>query len=262
MRDAMEPRGPERRTCAARTRNGANLYCANLSRACEPERRRNLSGANLRDADLRDANSAREPEPADLRGANLRDANLRGANLSGANLRGANLRGANLRDANLSGANLRGANLSGADLRDADLRGADLRDSEPALDANLRGANLSCANLSGADLRWAKEIPPLFLAMSIIAGEGDLIGYKKLSGSVICKIKIPAAAKRSNSTGRKCRAEYAVVLEGEGFAQYDRSFEYKIGETVRPTMPFDDNRWEECASGIHFFLTRAEAEVY
>ena len=98
--------------------------------------------------------------------------------------------------------------------------------------------------------------------MSIIAGEGDLIGYKKLRGGVICKIKIPAEAKRTNSTGRKCRSEYAVVLEGEGRSQYDNSFKYRIGETVRPGLPFDDNRWEECAAGIHFFLTRAEAEAY
>jgi hypothetical protein len=89
-----------------------------------------------------------------------------------------------------------------------------------------------------------------------------LIGYKKLAGGVICKIKIPAAAKRSNATGRKCRAEYAIVLEGEGFSKHDRDFKYVVGETVRPTTPFNENRWEECASGIHFFLTRSEAEDF
>ena len=72
------------------------------------------------------------------------------------------------------------------------------------------------------------KIPPLFHAMSIIAGEGDLIGYKKLAHGAICKIKIPAEAKRSNATGRKCRAEYAIVLEGEEVSQYDNKFKYVI----------------------------------
>jgi hypothetical protein len=89
-----------------------------------------------------------------------------------------------------------------------------------------------------------------------------LIGYKKLENRVICKLLIPAAAKRSNATGRKCRAEYAVVLEGEGVSEHDSSFKYKVGQTVRPTKPFDENRFLECASGIHFFITRQEAEDF
>jgi hypothetical protein len=198
---------------------------------------------------------------ADLSGADLSRANLREANLSGANLSWADLRDANLSGANLTGADLHKANLYWANLSWADLSWADLRDANLS-EANLRDANLSEANLRGADLCWAKNIPPLFQAMSIIAGEGDIIGYKKLSDGTICKLKIPADAKRSNATGRKCRAEYAIVLEGKGVSQRDWTFTYKVGETVRPTEPFCDDRWEECAPGIHFFLTRAEAEVY
>ena len=143
-------------------------------------------------------------------------------------------------------ASLCGANLCGADLCGANLCGADLRG----------------ASLCGANLRGAQNIPPLVEAETSIVAEGDIIGYKKLSLGVICKIKIPAGAKRGNATGRKCRAEYAIVLEGEGCSQYDSTFAYRVGETVRPREPFDDNRWEECASGIHFFLTRVEAENY
>lgn len=36
---------------------------------------------------------------------------------------------------------------------------------------------------------------------------------------------------------------------------------YRVGETVRPDR-FDDDRWNECAPGVHFFITRAEAETY
>ena len=140
------------------------------------------------------------------------------------------------------------ANLRGADLRGADLRGAD-----------LRGANLRGADLSGANLSEAKNIPAWTCSHTLIADEGDLIVYKKLANGSICKLRIPADAKRSNATGRKCRAEYAIVLEGNGFSRYDSSFQYLVGETVRPREPFCEDRWNECASGIHFFLTRAEA---
>lgn len=31
---------------------------------------------------------------------------------------------------------------------------------------------------------------------------------------------------------------------------------------VRPTKPFDENWMEECSSGIHFMITKIEAENY
>ena len=170
----------------------------------------------------------------------LREADLRGANLSGADLRGANL----------SGADLSGADLRWADLRWADLRGADLRE------AYLSGANLSGANLSGA-----KNVPNM--PWTIIVPEGELIVYKKVSNGV-AKLRIPVTALRSNATTRKCRASKAFVLEcpEKAHALYDKAFAYNVGCYVEPKEPFDTNRWNECGSGIHFFLTREEAEQY
>ena len=46
-----------------------------------------------------------------------------------------------------------------------------------------------------------------------ILPEGDIIGYKKCRDGVIVKLLIPIKAKRSHAFGRKCRAEYAKVLE-------------------------------------------------
>jgi hypothetical protein len=81
-------------------------------------------------------------------------------------------------------------------------------------------------------------------------------------GGVICKLLIPAAAGRVGGvTGRKCRAEYAVVLEGEGTSLRDREFTYKVGATVTPDK-WNPDMVEECTHGIHFFLTREEAEAY
>ncbi len=153
-------------------------------------------------------------------------------------------------------ADLHGADLCDADLHDADLHDADLRN------ANLYGADLHDADLRNANLCDAKNIPPLIATQMLIVAEGELIGYKKLVGGSICKLRIPVNAKRSNATGRKCRAEFAVVLEGEGASQHDPNFIYKVGETVRPTESFCEDRWQECAAGIHFFLTREEAEAY
>lgn len=131
------------------------------------------------------------------------------------------------------------------------------REYEIAPRANLHGANLRGANLHGA-----KNIPELCAAQTLITPDGEIIGWKKLRNNVICKLKIPAEAKRHNATGRKCRAEFAIVLEDGGKSQHDETFTYKIGEVVRPREPFDENRWNECSSGIHFFLTREEAEDY
>ncbi|QTO46369.1 pentapeptide repeat-containing protein [Burkholderia latens] len=177
-----------------------------------------------------------------------------------ANLGGANLYGADLRDADLRGANLGGANLYGADLRDADLRDANLGG------ANLGGADLRDADLRGADLRDANLGDVKNLVFQIIPEEGAFIGWKKLKGGVIAKLEIPADAKRNSTlVGRKNRAEFVRVLElfgaEEGVSQHDGGTVYRVGEIVRPDSYNDDIRLE-CTNGIHFFITRAEAEAY
>ena len=221
------------------SREVADLRCANLWGA-------NLRGANLCDADLRYADLRR----ANLCGANLSGADLNTANLRDANLRSANLCAADLRCANLSDANLRSADLRSADLRGADLRGADLRY------ANLRDADLRDANLRCADLRGAKGLERL-----CILPAGDLVGYKKLANGTIAVLRIPADAKRVNAyTSRKCRAEFAYVTEGNGSAKRDGT-PYAKGTCIVPDK-YDPDPRVECSHGIHFFITRAEAEAY
>jgi uncharacterized protein YjbI with pentapeptide repeats len=187
---------------------------------------------------------------ANLSGANLSGANLYGADLSGANLSGANLSRADLSEADLSGANLSGANLSGANLSGANLSGADLSG------ANLSGANLSGANTSSCNL-----------SMFTVAGEGELTVYKKLKSGAIATLRIPANAGRVNAYGsRKCRAEFAVCIAlsngaSEGIAMHEGKTVYRIGETVTPDK-YDPSPLIECSNGIHFFITRTEAENY
>ena len=202
---------------------------------------------------------------ADLRGANLYGANLIRADLSGADLYEADLSGADLREANLSGADLYEADLSGADLREANLRGAD-----------LRGADLRGADLRGANLRLAKNIPS-YACRLVCPEEGSFIGFKKARTTApdfreaIVKLLITEDAKRSSATTRKCRCDKAKVisitsLDGKenfttAYSYYDRIFQYTVGQTV-VIDDFDEDRWNECSTGVHFFITREEAIDY
>ena len=224
--------------------SGADIYGLDLRGA-------NLYGANLIRADLRVAYLIK----ADLREANLSGANLSGADIYEANLSGADLSGTDLREANLSGANLSGANLSGANLNGADLRGADL---------------------SGANLRLAKNIPS-YACRLVCPEEGSFIGFKKAHTAspdfreAIVKLLITEDAKRSSATTRKCRCDKAKVisitsLDGKenfttAYSYYDRIFQYTVGQTVI-IDDFDEERWNECSTGVHFFITREEAIDY
>ena len=211
----------------------------------------NVNGYEIKPfADLRYANLA----GADLEGAYLRGANLRGANLAGANLAGANLAGAYLEGANLRGANLRGADLEGAYLWGADLRYANLRG------ANLKGADLTGAVLEGAVLTGTVLKDANLPHFQIVPEEGSFIAYKKVDTGVI-KLLIPEDAKRTSTlVGRKCRASYVKVLEGSGIScTSSDKLEYKEGEFVYADK-YDDDIREECTSGIHFFVTKKEAD--
>ena len=178
----------------------------------------------------------------------------------------ADLCGANLRGADLCDADLRGANLYGADLRSANLYGADLRG------ADLRSANLYDADLSGAknvgEVKW--NMYTIFYPLQC-PETGSFIGYKKASGYII-ELEICADAKRSSATSRKCRCSKAKVLSitnldgsESGLTQvrsdYSKEFVYRVGE-IAEAPDFDENRWNECAAGIHFFITRREAVKY
>ena len=161
------------------------------------------------------------------------------------------MRGADLSGANLYYANLRGADLSGANLRDADLRVADLYD---------------------ANLYYAKNIPNLPLACP---EEGSFIGWKKVNdaqNSYLVKLEIPADAKRSSATSDKCRCDKAKVLSITNLKNsteideitnynYEPNIVYKVGEMVYPDS-FDEDRWNECSHGIHFFIDKQKAIDY
>ena len=261
----------------------ANLICADLSNC-------NLSGADLTNADLRNTN---------LKYANLKNANLEGADLtnaylvdvylSNANLRNSNLSNSNLRNSILSGTDLTNAYLVDVDLRYADLKGANLRETNltgaDLTNAYLVDVDLSNANLEGANIRQAIlkntnlnniKYNYLSIGLNLVCPEkGSYIGYKKAKNkdreNVIVELLITEDSLRSSSTTRKCRCSKARVLSitsldktksyNEAYSNYDNSFIYKVGEIVSVDN-FNTNRWDECSTGIHHFISRKEAVKY
>ena len=216
---------------------------------------KDLRGEDLRDEDL---------SCSDLRGTDLRCADLRGTDLRCSDLRGVDLSDANLRGADLRDADLRGVDLTRADLRYADLNCSDLRDAD-LRDADLRDADLRYANLRDIKYNFGTE------GYNIACPEkGSFIGYKKAKNCLI-ELLILDNSKRSSATTLKCRCDKAKVLEiinietGENInsvsSDYDKNFIYTVGEIVKVDN-FDNDRWNECTTGIHFFVNKANAINY
>ena len=135
--------------------------------------------------------------------------------------------------------------------------------------------------------RTSFEVPHILADLSDAVGlpalacpeTGSFIAYKsafepRTRRPIIVKLCIPDYAKRSSAFSRKCRASEAKVLKfyttdhseyvptSKIVSHHDHSFEYRLGETIQPTEPFDPNHWVECSSGIHFFMTFQEAADY
>ena len=171
---------------------------------------------------------------------------------------------ADLWNTDLSYADLTGANLSGADLRNSDLGDANL------MYADLKYADLKYTDLSNTNLKNVKTNINTIGYNLACPEEGSFIGYKRASGCMV-KLLILDDAKRSSATTYKCRCDKAKVLDIENAytgekieetkSDYDPKFIYRVGEIVT-VEDFDDNRWNECSTGIHFFVNKENALNY
>lgn len=110
---------------------------------------------------------------------------------------------------------------------------------------------------------------------------GSFIGWKKIRNingdQFLVKLEIPATAKRSSASTRKCRCSKAKVLgfyktwlplqpipltEVVHLNYYDnKKIVYKVGEMAIPDS-FDEDEWSGCSHGIHFFMTPEETIEY
>ena len=148
-----------------------------------------------------------------------------------------------------------------------------LNDNCDGMRADLRYANLRCVNLRYADLcdvnlHDAKNVPFIPYACP---DSGKFIGYKKASDCIV-ELEIPEDAKRLSATTRKCRCNKAKVLRILNYnkeildiievrSDYDSNFVYKVGEIVSVDN-FNEDRFNECSTGIHFFINFQEAVDY
>jgi hypothetical protein len=120
----------------------------------------------------------------------------------------------------------------------------------------------------------------------VCPSHGAFTGWKKArymvapeeESTALVKLKISEDAMRSSATSRKCRCSRAKVesiyeyefqndnliiepINVIAHSSYDCEFLYKVGELVAVDN-FEEDRWIECAPGIHFFITPEEAALY
>ncbi|MFQ9545355.1 MAG: DUF5758 domain-containing protein [Clostridium sp.] len=158
---------------------------------------------------------------------------------------------------------LRSSNFSRAKIKDCELKNI-------ATDSGTSFYSLQCPE-EGAFIGFKKAV----VFVSDVISENYIVTNMNVwtPQPVIVKLQITEDSLRSSATSRKCRCSKAKVLsisyldgtecpEGTiAYSQYDSDFIYKIGDILE-IKNFDENRWEECSTGIHFFITREEAVNY
>lgn len=139
---------------------------------------------------------------------------------------------------------------------------------------DLRAVRFLKTDLDQVDFSKAEYAPYIPLACPSC---GAFIGWKtirdhKLQHSYLVQLLIPEDAKRCSAASNKCRCDKAKVLSIENLQTHKlinsvtnknqlHVLTYKVGEMVYPDE-FDDNRWNECSHGIHFFINKQEAINY
>lgn len=204
----------------------------------------------------------------DLAGEKLSHAIIHSVDFTGCNLEGTSFRYATLYATKFSNTNLSYANF------------------ERAIVGMCKFDNVNFDNAKGITERIfdscqmdnVKNVPHI---PTVCPQHGSFIGYKKAyvfkllnpwcAYRVLVTLEIPEDAKRSSEFSRKCGCDKAKVLKITDLSEtneyeeccswYDSSFIYRLGETVTVDN-FDENWWNDCSAGIHFFIDKQEAINY
>ncbi len=101
--------------------------------------------------------------------------------------------------------------------------------------------------------------------------KGAFLAYKKCVNDRMVQLLVPEDARRTSATMPSCRCDKAKVLTiksfdfkeefEEAWSLVDEDFVYRKGEWVQ-VDDFNEDRWQDSTTGIHFWLTREEAKAY
>lgn len=217
----------------------------------QEEERLDLSDLEFRDMDFR----GRDLHNIDFGVSMFIDVIFDGADLSASSIENARLDGCSLRGVNFRNANMKGACMRGCDMTGCDISGADL------YSAVLEKAVLTDI-ISSDDTKWFRMHCP---------ETGPILGYKKCVNDRLVQLLIPADAKRTSATRPSCRCNKAKVLTiksfddteefDEAWSLVDENFVYRKGQWVE-VKNFNEDRWFDSTTGIHFWLTKADAIGY
>ena len=173
--------------------------------------------------------------------------------------------GASLENTLLDGCSMRGANYQNANLRTASMRECDMTG------CNICGANLFCAVLEHARLDGVISDENTQWFRLHCPESGPFVAYKKCLNDRIVQLLVPADAKRTSATGKTCRCSRAKVLAiknfdetisyEEAWSTVDDNFVYRKGQWVE-VKDFNEDRWMDSTTGIHFWMNRDEAIAY
>lgn len=220
-------------------------------------------------------NGDEEQQRLELRECEFKDMDLTGWDLSNMDLtlcsfQNVVLNGVDFHDSTVENALFDGCPMHGADFRNANMKTASFRYCDMG-ECDIRGANLF-----GAVLEYAKKD-------GIVSDEntqwfrlhcpekGAFLAYKKCVNDRMVQLLVPADAKRTSATLPSCRCSRAKVLTiksfdfkenfDEAWSLVDEDFVYKKGQWVE-VKDFNEDRWQDSTTGIHFWLTREEAKAY
>lgn len=210
----------------------------------------------------------------------LREILVEDTDLSGWNMDHVDFSLSTFRNVCFDGASLRGSSIENSlfdqctfrktCFQNADMRGAAMR-YDDLTGADIRGANLFSAVLEHANLTDIVSDDNTKFFRLYCPEKGAFLGYKKCFNNRLVQLLIPADAKRTSATLNSCRCNKAKVLTiksfdyseeyDEAWSLVDENFVYRRGQWVE-VKDFDEDRWNDSTTGIHFWLTREEAKAY
>ena len=208
-----------------------------------------LEALKLRDTGERPAFRECEFKDMDLSGADLHNMDFTLSSFQNVNLEYVNLKNSSVENALFDGNSLHGADFQNANMKTAAFRECDMR-------AKLDGIQ------SDHTTQWFRMHCP---------ETGPILGYKKCVNDRVVQLLIPADAKRTSATRPSCRCSKAKVLSIKSFDEteefeeawslVDENFVYRKGQWVE-VKDFNEDRWMDSTTGIHFWMERKEALSY